>query len=97
MKRLTIFSYAAVVGSTITLSVLLLSPFKLSLNAQQFGVYSTKGHYRSWFLSFSDGQTLDGRSVVIDGEKMRYGYRWIPRYSHCDMRKFFEAHPEIKP
>lgn len=65
---------------------------KLSLNAQQFGLVLLKGRYRSWFLSFSDGQSLDRRSVVftkVDPEgralAWRYGYRIWPRYSHLDM------------
>lgn len=62
---------------------------RLSWNSEQFGLILLKGGYRSWFLRFSDGHTVDGRSVVIDERKgtMRYGYRWWPTYSHVDIRK----------
>lgn len=75
---------------------------RLSLNSQQFGLMTRWPAYRSWFLSFSDGRTIGPsgkwQSVVIDEKKgtMRFGYRWWPRYSHCDMVQFLKAHPEVK-
>lgn len=69
---------------------------KLSLNSQQFGLILLRGGYRSWFLSFSDGQDIHGRSVVIadDQKSLRTGYRLIPKYNHFDMRSFLRLHPE---
>lgn len=59
-------------------------------NSEHFGFFLVKGGYRSWFLSWSDGKTQDSQgrwhSVVIDGDRLRFGYRVVPRFEHTDLR-----------
>ncbi len=68
----------------------------LKCNPQQVGMVSLRGHYRGWFLSFSDGLVWDGRSqrlrwgtVLADGTT-RVGLRWLPRAYHLSMPTWHE-------
>jgi hypothetical protein len=53
---------------------------------QWAGMALTRGHYRSWSVSFCDGFRLDESGmvpVVIENGKVRDGYFSSPRFAHC--------------
>lgn len=60
---------------------------KFSLNRQQFGLMLLKDGYRSYFLSWSDGEDMvTGEHFHIKGTNWHRGCRIIPRFQHLDLR-----------
>lgn len=62
---------------------------KVWCNHQWAGIALLKGGYRSWTMSFCDGQAfLDGKvqPVVITTNGYRKGYFSWPQFSHVDTR-----------
>lgn len=65
---------------------------KVWCNKQWAGVALLRGGYRSWTVSFCDGQTwLDNTGklypVVVTTNGYRKGFYRFPKFNHVDVRK----------
>ncbi len=86
MKILGALLFCFVAG---TVAYVLTQRPKVWCNRQWAGIALTKGGYRSWHVSFCDGEMLIGdkfHPVVLEGDGRIGYYRW-PRFGHIDVRK----------
>ena len=58
--------------------------YKTRINSEWIKLYTIKGGYRAWTISYSDGLTWDNTGKMINL------WRW-PKIHHCDARPFLRG------
>jgi len=92
MKRLKLLLAGAILLGSMAVHVWI-QDGRIVFGSEMTGLILTKGGYRCWSVSWSDGKVFDGkkwRPVSFIGPErapidFRIGYRW-PRYRHADYR-----------